>query len=255
MSKTKNVSKPPAGGTSRREQLRQQQAQAAREHKIRTWTTIGIAGVVLALIVGAVIWSITNSSTGTPSTASRDVATQDYALVIGEQDAPVTISIYQDYMCPYCGPFERANRDDLEALVADGTAKVELHLMNFLDPQSQGTNFSTRSANALVTVANAEPEYAMAFNAAIYDNQPGEGTSGLSDDELVALARGVGVSDAVSATFADLANADFVNGSNAAAYAAGIKSTPTVKINGEDFTGSQIFTAGALRSAVENAAG
>ena len=50
-------------------------------------------------------------------------------------------------------------------------------------------------------------------------------------------------------------SADFVNGSNAAAYAAGIKSTPTVKINGEDFTGSQIFTAGALRSAVENAAG
>ncbi|GAA2184071.1 thioredoxin domain-containing protein [Brooklawnia cerclae] len=258
MSKNKqNLSSPPSGGANRREQLRQQQAQAAREKKARTVVTFSVLGVALAVIVGVVVWGIASATrnSSTSQAQASGAATEDYSLVIGEQDAPVTVAIYQDFMCPYCGQFERTNRDDLEALVADGTTKVEFHLMNFLDSSSQGTNYSTRAANALVTVAKSEPEHVMALNAALYDNQPDEGTSGLSDTEIADLASEAGVSDAVISTFADLSNADFVDGSNDAAAADGVTSTPTIKINGEEFSGSQIYTAGMLKSAVEDAAG
>lgn len=256
MSKNKQTPpNPPSGGTSRRQQLRQQQAQAEREKKIRNRVTFSVLGVVLAVIVGVVVWGIVSATKNKPAAPTASAATQSYALVTGQQTAPVTISIYQDFMCPYCGQFERANRDDLKSLVADGTAKVELHLMNFLDSSSQGTNYSTRAANALVTVAKAEPGNVMAFNAALYDSQPQEGTSGLSDQQIADLARGAGVSDAVISTFAQMSNVGFVNQSNQAAAAAGVTSTPTIKINGTDFSGQQIFTAGALKSAVNTAAG
>ena len=244
----------PAGAANRREQLRAQQAKAEREKKIRTWVTTGIVAVVAVVLVGAAVWGIVSATRQQPPVA-EGAATTEYALTIGEDDAPVTIDIFQDFMCPYCGQFERANRDDLESMVADGSAKVSFHMMNFLDSASQGARYSTRSANALVTVAKAEPEHVMAFNAALYDNQPAEGTRGLTDDQIADLARQAGVSEAVVATFTDQANADFVTRSNNAAGAAGVTSTPTIRINGQDFSGQQIYTAGALRSAVEDAAG
>lgn len=254
--KRTNPSSPPSDGMNRREQLRQQQARDAREKKVRTWATVGVLAVVVALIAGVAIWAGMNAArNNAPQAQNSGAATENYSLVIGKQDAPVTVSIYQDFMCPYCGQFERTNRDDLEALVTDGTAKVEFHLMNFLDSSSQGSKYSTRAANAVVTVAKAEPDHLMAFNAALYDNQPQEGTSGLSDAQIADLARGAGVSDAVVSTFSQLSNAGFVNQSNQAAARDGIQSTPTVKINGSDFAGQQLYTAGALKSAVDRAAG
>ncbi|MDQ7993123.1 MAG: DsbA family protein, partial [Propionicimonas sp.] len=222
----------PGGQPNRREQLQQQREQEAKERKVRNLVTYGILGVALLAIVGVIV-AVVLSSRNAPVAEGGGAATGNYTLVVGEADAPVTISIYQDYMCPYCGMFERTNRDDLETMVADGTAKVEFHLMNFLDPQSQGTNFSSRAANALVTVAKAEPEHVMAFNAALYDNQPEEATAGLSDAEIANLARQAGVSNDVVATFASISNQDFVDQSNAAAFSAGVQSTPTIKINGE----------------------
>jgi protein-disulfide isomerase len=49
-------------------------------------------------------------------------------------------------------------------------------------------------------------------------------------------------------------NADFVSKSNQAALAAGVTSTPTVKINGAAFKGD-LYTAGTLKDAVTKAVG
>jgi len=255
--KPTNPSNQPNPSGTRREQLQKQREQEAKERKVRNLITFGILGVALLAIVGVIV-AVVISSRNAPVANNGGAATGDYTLVVGEADAPVTISIYQDYMCPFCGMFERANRDDMATMVSDGTAKVEFHMMNFLDPQSQGTRFSTRSANALVAVAKAEPENVMAFNAALYDNQPEEGSAGLSDAEIADLARQAGVSNEVVATFASLANEDFVNQSNTAAFAAGVQSTPTVKLNGEtwpaDGNTRLMYEAGQLKAAVEEAA-
>lgn len=247
----------PTPSGNRREQLQQQREQEAKERRVRNLITYGILGVAVLAIIG-VIAAVVISSRNAPVAGGGGAAPGDYTLVVGEADAPVTVSIFQDYMCPFCGRFERTNRADLEAMVADGSAKIELHLMNFLDDASQGTRFSTRAANALVTVAKAEPANVMAFNAALFDAQPEENTAGLSDAQIADLARQAGVSNEVVATFAQLANEDFVNRSNTAAFSSGVQGTPTVKIDGvvwpADGSSGLLYEAGNLKAAVAEAA-
>jgi len=233
---------------SRRELMRLQRQREAREKKVRTGVTIGIVAVVVAGILAGLIWLV-------PALAARKSAAADpYALSIGSATASVTVDIYQDFMCPYCGQFDRAQASDLAALVDAGTVKVDFHIMAFLDDSSNGTKYSTRAANAFVAVAQREPSKALAFNSALYQNQPAEGSNGLTDAEIADRARQAGVSDSLAATFASLQNVDFVSRSNQAAFDAGVTSTPTVKINGAAFKGN-LYAAGALKDAVTKTVG
>jgi protein-disulfide isomerase len=237
---------------TQRELLKELRAKEAREKKVRNGITIGVIAVVALALVAGLIWLIpvlAAKNSKTPAAGS-----DPYAITIGSASAPVTIDIYQDYMCPYCGQFERAQTADLKVLTDSGTAKVVFHVMAFLDDSSSGTKYSTRAANAFVVVAQKEPDKALAFNSALFVNQPSEGSTGLSDAEIATRAKSVGVSDAVASSLASLSQADFVKSSNDAAFAAGVQSTPTVKINGTAFT-RNLYSAGSLRAAAEKAAG
>ena len=156
-------------------------------------------------------------------------------------------------MCPYCQRFEQANGPGLKQLVDEGTIRLEIHPMSFLDRTSQGARYSTRAANAFVTVAQADPDRILAFNRALYDNQPAEGTTGLTDAQLATLAQDVGVAPSVTDTFGQLSHEQWVADGTQADFASGVTGTPTVLIDGKPFTGD-LLTADALRSAIETAA-
>lgn len=252
MSNKQNPGQPGQPG-SRREQLRAEQARAAKEKRVRNIITYVALGLGALVIVGGIIWGVIAATSANKATPSAGAAGQ-YTVTVGKADAPVTIDIYQDYMCPYCGQFERTNSGDVAALVADGTAKVQIHPMAFLDDASQGTKYSTRAANALVTVYKAEPDKALAFNSALYANQPAENSSGLTDAQIADIAVKAGVSQTVASSFTSMANASFVADGTNAAFAEGVTSTPTVKINGKQYSGD-LYTAGAFKSAVLAAAG
>jgi protein-disulfide isomerase len=243
----------------RREALRQQQAAAARSAK-RTNTLIkgawatGLA--VIAVMVAVMVWSFVRpGSAGVAAGALvAPVGASDAgAVVVGDPNAKVTVSIYADFMCPYCGQFERANGDDLTAAVDSGKAKLEIHPMAFLDPQSSGAKYSTRAANAFVTVANADPALAWKFDRLLYVNQPEEGSSGLTDAQLVDYAKQAGVPDSVTATFSKQTYVPWVQKITDQAFDSGITGTPTVKINGQVFSGD-VYSAGPLAAAIDQAA-
>jgi protein-disulfide isomerase len=243
---TSKTSRANGSAATQRELLRQAREKQERERKVRRNVTIGTLGVVVVALVVLLVAVIV------PALWKKPVASGQYGLTIGAADAPVTMDIYQDFMCPYCGQFERAQSADIKSLVDAGKVKVVFHVMAFLDSSSNGTKYSSRAADAFVTVAKQQPSAALAFNTALYTDQPAEGSNGLTDAQIADLARSAGVSDAVIATFANQPNADFVVKSNQAAFDEGIQSTPTVKINGTEFTGD-LYTAGALKSALEAA--
>ncbi|GAT69858.1 DSBA oxidoreductase [Planomonospora sphaerica] len=164
------------------------------------------------------------------------------------------LEVYLDYMCPFCGRFEQANSTELDRLVAGGTVRLELYPLAFLDRMSSGSQYSTRTANAIATVADRAPGALPAFNTALFAHQPAEGSSGLSDDEIAALARNAGVPQDVADAFTDRLFQPWVETSTAAVFKTGIEGTPTVKINGELFTGD-LYTAGPLTAAVTAAKG
>lgn len=255
---TTNNSKPAKNG---REALRQrQQAEAAAAKRMKTAMRIAwITGVaVIAIMVGVGIWAVTTSPAGNSAVAAGDVvapapATEGGALSFGDPDAKVTVSVYADFMCPFCGRFERANGEDLNAALEAGTAKLEIHPMSFLDQQSAGTGYSTRAANAFATVANVDPAAALRFNQLLYTNQPAEGSAGLTDQQLVELAQQAGVPAEVSATFAKQTFVPWVQKITQQAFDSGVQGTPTVKINGQVFEGD-LYTAGPLAQAITQAA-
>lgn len=234
--------------SSKRQQLRAAQEKAVKQERTRKIALISVVALIVVAVIGGVSWAVMSLNQGKKVTAN-----DTYSLVLGKTDAPVTVDIYQDFICPYCGEFERANGEDIKALVDSGQVELRIHPMNFLDDYSQGTKYSSRAANALITVQKAEPDKTLAFNSALFANQPAENTTGLTDEEIAQLATSVGVSPALVATFTDYANVDFATKSSDAANTDGITGTPTILINGTKFSGN-ILTAGPFKQAVEAAA-
>ncbi|MDI6910612.1 DsbA family protein [Nocardioides sp.] len=248
-------------GRIRTQQLREAQriAQAQQARRRRLVTAVG--AVVILGLVAAIVFAVVSTVTGDddgPQAASGDVVAPanidpSGSFAVGQDDAPVTVEIYYDYMCPACGAFEAANSGELDRLVADGTARIELRPISFLDEQSRGTRYSTRAANAFATVVHGAPEQAWAFHTALYENQPDEGTEGLSDDEIAAIARDAGVPDDVVERFGEGTYEPWTASVTQKAFDSGIQGTPTVVVDGEQFQGD-VYTVGPLTEAIESAA-
>jgi len=221
---------------------------------------IQIVGVALIVVLIATIAFMTiragrhsGAKPAASSSAPPATATASGGLRVGSATAPVTVTVYLDFMCPYCGRFDQVNGADLDGLVADGAAKVELHPLAFLDRLSNGTEYSSRTANAAATVADRAPDRLLGFTAALYAHQPAENSSGLTDAQIATLATGAGVPSAVAATFTADRFAGWVSAATDRAVAAGINSTPTVLVNGTKVT-TNLLAAGSLRAAVAAAA-
>lgn len=261
-------------------QLREQQAKRDRRNKVIAIG--GLSAAVIALIVVVVLVvnqanapgiaytgddasTITLADTTAPSTANANGG-----IPVGADGAAgetagaddVVVSVYFDYMCPWCGRFEEANDAELKSLLAEGGVTVEYHPLAFLDQQSTGAEYSTRAGNAAAVVADQAPEQYSAFHSALFEHQPEEGTKGLSDDEIADLAREAGVPDDVVEQFTATASGEtwrtfapwLAANNNQMVTDLGKLGTPAVLIDGEEFTGD-LYTTGPLTEAIEAAKG
>jgi len=217
-----------------------------------------IVGLLVAIVISLVNAAGERDTKDTAAAPEKVItpaaATTGGAIAIGKAGAPVKLEIYLDYMCPYCGRFERTNGDELDRMVADGTVRLELYPLSFLDKASDGTRYSTRTANAIATVADRAADKVLAFNKALFARQPAEGTSGLTDDEIATLAANAGVPPEVVGAFRDKIFEPWVASSTSAALKGGISGTPTIKINGKVYKGD-LYTVGPLTQAVTAAKG
>jgi len=229
-----------------------------RDRRRRILTVLGglvILGLVVAIIV-VVAKAAGGNTSPAPTTgevAAPDNLTPNGSILVGEARAPVTVEIYYDYMCPACSKFEEANGDELDRLLEEGVVRIELRPISFLDRASNGTEYSTRSANAMATVADAAPKATWDFHTALYGQQPAEGSDGLSDDQIADIATDAGVPSDVVDRFVAETYRPWVASVTKQAFDSGIQGTPTVKIDGTEFKGD-LYSAGSLTKAIESAA-
>ena len=248
-----------ASSRDKREQMRAERArrEMLRRRRHRLFTILGAAVIVSLLATIAGVVAVAMKDAADLERAAKIVRTPAHttggAIVVGAKGAPVTVDLYYDYMCPACGSFERVNGEDLDALLEDGTARLRLHPMAFLDAQSDGTAYSTRTANAIATVADAAPQAVWGLHQAFYAHQPAEGGPGLTDAEIAALARDAGVPEKVVARFTAKRHYGWVAKVTQDAFDAGVASTPTVKVDGMPVTGGW-DVSGALADAIRGAA-
>ena len=144
------------------------------------------------------------SAVSKPSTANDSGGIPVSAAGVGKAGSGDTVlQVYFDMQCPICAQFDAVNSSDLKALAREPGITVVYQPLSFLDYQSQGTRYSSRAANALMTVADKDPDHFEAFMTALFQNQPGEQTSGMADSKIASIATGVGVPQSVVDMFTD----------------------------------------------------
>ncbi|QKJ20320.1 DsbA family protein [Microbacterium hominis] len=207
-------------------------AQGRKTNWFAIWVSVAV--VVALVLVAVLVVSLNNSSDapGEPPQASNIDATTG-AILVGDGDQ--TMDTYIDFMCPICNQFEQVYGEPIQALVDDGTITLGIHPIAILDHLSQGTEYSTRSANAMYCVAVADADASVPFMQAMFANQPAESSTGLTDAQILEIAGSVGVSgiDACvnDGTYSKFV-ADMTEQTPIQPSQAGI-ATPTIAINGE----------------------
>jgi protein-disulfide isomerase len=198
---------------NRRQKQRQSQAAArsvaAARSGGRDLTKVIIAIVVIVVLAGAVTAAVlyqqhqktvaaqtvipaqtVQGSTKYPTSTDKVNAT----VLVGQPTAKVTIDAYEDFMCPICGDFEKANFTNIEQQLAAGTIKVRYHMINLLDNSSNPAGYSRMSANTALAVATVAPDKFIDYHYSLYQKQPQENGTGWTQAQLNSLASRLGVS-------------------------------------------------------------
>ena len=216
-------------------------AKARKTNWFAIWVSVAVV-VVLIGVAALVVWMNNNASNAGPVVVpdAASINAETGAIEVG--DGTDTMATYIDFMCPICNQFEQVYGEAITGLVDDGTITLEIHPISILDHQSQGTEFSTRAANAMYCVAVAEPAASVPFMQAMFANQPDEGTSGLTNEQIIQVAALVEVTG-IDACVNDVEYGGFVaamtDETPIAPGASGI-GTPTIAINGEVIANSTL---------------
>lgn len=160
---------------------------------VMTYILFGVAIVVIAaVVIGGIIWS--NNDGGEQVDESQLTNT---ALAIGEETAPVTIDVFEDFLCPACGQFEASQGKQVLAAVDAKKLRVRYHMLNFLNKSSASGDYSTRAAAAFQCVADGgeTQDVIKKFHTTLFENQPQElGSSDHTNKDLAKFAADAGAS-------------------------------------------------------------
>ncbi len=205
---------------------------AAAQRRVN-WFAIWISVAVVVVVAGVaalVIWMNSVASDPGPTPQSAIVDAETGAIVFGE--GPDTVETYLDFMCPYCGQFEQAEGETIQGLVASNDITLRVTPVAILDRLSQGTEFSSRAAAAMYSIAVADPDSVYAFMQAMFASQPAENTPGLSDEQIVQVARNAGV-NVTPELEQSILDHEYVRFAQTRTLPDGASGTPTVLVNGE----------------------
>lgn len=194
------------------------------------WFAIGIsiAVVVVLVVLGGVVVFLNNQATA-PGAAPQSAIVDDESGAVSFGAGEDVIDTYVDFMCPACNAFEQQYGERLQDAAADDSITLNIHPISILDRFSQNTEYSTRAAGAAYCVAEKAPDAFLDFFNLLFERQPEENSTGLTDDELAAIAEETGAG-AAGDCIADGTYRDYV-GDQTDAHE--IQGTPTVEINGE----------------------
>jgi protein-disulfide isomerase len=233
-----------------------EQRARAQERRRRQAVVGGVVAAVVVVVALVAVIAVQKARTSTSADAAvpANTVADGTAFAAGPADAPVTVDVYEDFLCPACRQFEATVGGTLAALAADGTAQVRYHPIAILDRASTD-DYSTRALNAAAVVADAAgAEAFLEFHDALFAEQPAEGGPGLTDQRLGELAAQAGATGAgVEQAITGLVYEDWTREVTDAASRAGITGTPTVLVDGEPLAPAQLTPAG-VTDAVTTAA-
>ncbi|MDT5349006.1 MAG: hypothetical protein QOH91_2293 [Mycobacterium sp.] len=208
---------------------------------------IGGTAIVVIFAVGLVAFIVKSghdkkASEARDSTGQGDtvrVTTSKLVTKPGTADPKAVVTLYEDFLCPNCGAWEQEFGSTVSKLIDIGAIAAEYSMLAILDsPKSH--NYSSRAGGAALCVADEGIDLFRRFHSELYDPniQPSEKASSFPDNAwLIERARQVGINVGPGSKVVDCIN----SGKYAAKVAAEAElvkvfSTPTIKINGEEYS-------------------
>ncbi len=254
-----------------REQARLAREKQKRQERLRRWLIpTGVTVVVLAIV--AIVVLVVSTSAPAPQTAkgpenmisdgilftgSGGTITPTATGAIKAKGAPTPtvqkndgvahIVAYVDFACPVCQTFEATNSAQIQQLVAQGHATLEVHPIAILDRSSLGARYSSRANNAGACVANFAPGSFLAVMGEMYKQQPAEQTTGLTNSQIIGIVHTAGLRNAdvdkcingeSFKSWVAAATQRALSGPLPNTSVASVKGTPTVLVNGQQYTGA-----------------
>lgn len=210
---------------------------AAAAKSNTNWFAVGISIAVVVVLVGlGALVVVLNNQASAPGTAPQSAIVDEETGAIRFGEGDTEIDVFSDFMCPICGDFEGQYGEQLQEAAANDEITLNLHPISILDRFSQNTEFSTRAAASVYCVAAESPDATLDYFNLLFASQPAENSTGLTDDELAALAEQAGASD-VADCIADGTYHRFVTSQT---KDHDIEGTPTIEIDGERIENSEI---------------
>lgn len=204
--------------------------QLARERRRKRTLWVSVAAVALLVVAGLIGWSVYSSQRSDDFTAPTGANEAGTGIVAGS--GPVTVDIYEDFLCPACKQFEQASGPTIDQLISEGKVRVVYHPVAYLNRFST-TQYSTRSSAA--SGCAAEGGRYREYAKALFDRQPPEGGAGLSDAELVDIAAGAGIDrDGFASCLREGTFKPWTEHVTEEASKANITGTPTILVDGEE---------------------
>ena len=243
MSKANRVGKELA--RQRAAELRLEQQRRARRNRL--YAIYGSVVAVIAVAVGVAFAvqaaNAPKTPTAVPVGAVADTtggvsAADGMSIPLGNADAKVKLTVYEDARCSACKSYETTYTPAYKKLIQDGTLELLIHPVTLIDANTNGTG-SLHAGNAFACAQDAG--HFEDYHDVIYANQPAETTDSFaSDATLIALAKQVQGLD--TKTFETCVNShkyfDWVrqNYADLNKVTNNQPSTPTIYANGKAYT-------------------
>ncbi|QEE61050.1 hypothetical protein FVA74_05265 [Salinibacterium sp. dk2585] len=216
--------------------MREKKAEARRRALIQGGIILGVLVVVAAIVIAVVLGNRAAREVAIPeNTATISVGeTSDIpfqiagtAVRVGSEEAPVTISLYEDFSCPHCKDYEAAVGQTLQELIAEGDVAVEYHPINVV------SEYGIRAGSAAACVAAHEPESWTTAHASLFAVHDAS-TDAWNNEQFATFLNGQGIGgDELTECVESGRYANWIKQNTLEARDAGIASTPTLLINGE----------------------
>lgn len=203
-----------------------------------------LIGTVIAVVLIALALYAVRSRPAGPS-ASADTKNFTYATLpySGQESAPVSVLVVEDFKCPVCKQFEETVAPELNTKYGEtGQAKMYSLVWPFL-AQNVGlpTDDSKFAAQAGKCVYDQQSNAGFTtYKSILFRAQGDERTVWATKDRLKELAQNVeGLDQTAFASCLDTdATAARVDADEQQATAAGVNHTPTVYVNGKEVMSS-----------------
>ena len=192
--------------------------------------TIIVLTVVTAVLVAAVLVALSQmGGTNTGDTAELYSDIPQQRTTLGESDAPVKISLYEDFQCPFCGQLARDTFPQVvEEYVASGEVKVESKPLVFLGEDSLEA--------ARAAMAAGEQDLYWQYHSLLFENQGAENSGYVTDEFLTELAGQIPALDVGAWNDRRAGNSfeSVLKETQSEAQSAGVNSTPTMIVSGPE---------------------